>query len=513
MQLLAANNAQTVLASGINASATTLTLATGGGSLFPTPVTGTSLFKLTLLDAATETQNEIVHVTAVSGDVFTIVRAQEGTTARSWSANDIAMCAVTAGTLTYFAQLDSPVFTGTPQGPTQAVGDNSTALATTAFTQAAIQAWGVGVSGSATPTYVVKPVSGTSTSPTQIINTLTTDVQATVQAPVSGERFGGWSIARDLRPAQMGVSGSGATASYWYRGFSTTSAAQGDWKQLADINSPTFTGTPMAPTAAPGTNTTQLATTAFVHQDGVGIAGLSSNLKGSLSISSNNLGFTADSIIVAESLSGNHYRINSYVQICNLSTTGPGGMDIGSAPASGWVAIYAIYNPTTKVSSILATNSTNIVAPNVYGGSAMPSGYTASGLISVWRTTSGSVFQFGYQRGRRISTPRVDVLITNSNPGGYTAIPLAQAVPQNAVSCRGYAFCNSGSGPGAATLVLAEDTNGAGFLQAYAGTTGAIGSDIYFEMLIPVVQNIFYQFSWTTSGVSNATVGVSGYEI
>src|SRR4051812_17445200 len=32
----------------------------------------------------------------------------------------------------------------------------------------------------------------------------------------------------------------------------------------ADINSPTFTGTPSGPTAAPGTNTIQLATTAFV---------------------------------------------------------------------------------------------------------------------------------------------------------------------------------------------------------------------------------------------------------
>ncbi len=33
----------------------------------------------------------------------------------------------------------------------------------------------------------------------------------------------------------------------------------------ADAESPTFTGTPLAPTAAPGTNTTQLATTAFVN--------------------------------------------------------------------------------------------------------------------------------------------------------------------------------------------------------------------------------------------------------
>jgi len=32
----------------------------------------------------------------------------------------------------------------------------------------------------------------------------------------------------------------------------------------ADINSPTFTGTPAGPTASAGTNTTQFATTAFV---------------------------------------------------------------------------------------------------------------------------------------------------------------------------------------------------------------------------------------------------------
>jgi hypothetical protein len=35
----------------------------------------------------------------------------------------------------------------------------------------------------------------------------------------------------------------------------------------ADIASPTFTGTPTAPTAATTTNTTQLATTAFVQQE------------------------------------------------------------------------------------------------------------------------------------------------------------------------------------------------------------------------------------------------------
>lgn len=35
----------------------------------------------------------------------------------------------------------------------------------------------------------------------------------------------------------------------------------------ADLNSPTFTGTPAAPTAAQGTNTTQIATTAYVQAE------------------------------------------------------------------------------------------------------------------------------------------------------------------------------------------------------------------------------------------------------
>ena len=45
----------------------------------------------------------------------------------------------------------------------------------------------------------------------------------------------------------------------------------------ADLASPTFTGTPSAPTAASGTNTTQIATTAFVQS---AISGLSTGVTG-----------------------------------------------------------------------------------------------------------------------------------------------------------------------------------------------------------------------------------------
>lgn len=101
LSLLAANNAQTVLAAGISSTATSLTVNNGTGNIFPSPSAGTSFFKLTIIDAATGSLTEIVHVTARAGDVFTIQRAQEGTTARAWSANDIAANMMTAGTLSY----------------------------------------------------------------------------------------------------------------------------------------------------------------------------------------------------------------------------------------------------------------------------------------------------------------------------------------------------------------------------------------------------------------------------
>jgi len=51
---------------------------------------------------------------------------------------------------------------------------------------------------------------------------------------------------------------------YVKEGSSLVDASSTDISAKADIASPTFTGTPAAPTATAGTNTTQIATTAFV---------------------------------------------------------------------------------------------------------------------------------------------------------------------------------------------------------------------------------------------------------
>lgn len=102
---LYANNAHSVLAGSITSSSATLSVSPGTGSNFPVPVPGVSFFRLVLTGAASpNTVEEICYVTQVSGDTFTVLRGQEGTTAVAWSVNDLAYNAVTAGTLEQFMQ-------------------------------------------------------------------------------------------------------------------------------------------------------------------------------------------------------------------------------------------------------------------------------------------------------------------------------------------------------------------------------------------------------------------------
>lgn len=92
--LLYANNAVGTLAAPISNSATSVTLNAGQAALFPNP-SAPQVFYATITDAATQTIKEIVKVTAVSGNIFSITRGQDGTSALSWNINDIIeQCAI-----------------------------------------------------------------------------------------------------------------------------------------------------------------------------------------------------------------------------------------------------------------------------------------------------------------------------------------------------------------------------------------------------------------------------------
>lgn len=96
MAVLFTNNASTTLAAGISNVATSITLSTGTGALFPA-ITAPDYFYATLYDASNNI--EIVKVTARASDTLTVTRAQESTTARAYLTGDKIEVRVTAAGL------------------------------------------------------------------------------------------------------------------------------------------------------------------------------------------------------------------------------------------------------------------------------------------------------------------------------------------------------------------------------------------------------------------------------
>ena len=88
------NNAYSTLASSIASGDTTLTVGAGHGARFPA-ISGGDWTFITLQNSSNAI--EIVKVTARATDTFTIVRAQEGTTAVAWAAADTVELRFTAG--------------------------------------------------------------------------------------------------------------------------------------------------------------------------------------------------------------------------------------------------------------------------------------------------------------------------------------------------------------------------------------------------------------------------------
>lgn len=140
-------------------------------------------------------------VTQIGGRVSNATPAMNGTGAAG-TATSTSRGDHVHPTDTSRAAVASPTLTGTPAAPTAAADTNTTQLATTAFV--------VGQAGSASPVM---------------------DGTATVGTSLKYAR------QDHIHPTDT---------------------------SRAPLASPTFTGTPAAPTAANGTNTTQLATTAFV---------------------------------------------------------------------------------------------------------------------------------------------------------------------------------------------------------------------------------------------------------
>jgi hypothetical protein len=195
-------------------------------------------------------------------------------------------------TLGAYASVDNAHLTGVPTAPTAAAGTNTTQLATTAFVVAAVVAAGSIVASNVLPImdgvatigtsalYAradhVHPTdtskaglaspgfTGTPTAPTAANGTSNTQL-ATTQFVANAIVAAGSVVPSNASPLANGSVNPGTSALY-----SRADHVHPTDTTRASVASPSLTGTPLAPTAAFGTNTTQLATTAFVRTEFLG---------------------------------------------------------------------------------------------------------------------------------------------------------------------------------------------------------------------------------------------------
>ena len=231
------------------------------------------------------------------------------------------------------------------------------------------------------------------------------------------------------------------------------------------------------------------------------IVGSSLNTKMAIATASATATFTADSVMVGRSLSGSKYLLTSLSLSINVSTTGAGGMDTGSAPVSGYVAIYAIYNPTTATSALLGVNATSVAAPNIYGGANMPSGYTASALISIWPTNGTGQMVIGSQVGRDIYYVPVTLLNTTSPVTTRTSLSITGGVPPGAKKVHlNHVVIETSVGIGVELSVMPTSTGIAEVVVSAAVTAQQSKCSSAYSMIVVTSQTIFYAMASLSAG-------------
>lgn len=243
-----------------------------------------------------------------------------------------------------------------------------------------------------------------------------------------------------------------------------------------------------------------------------GVVGSSRNLKMIIASPSSSATLSADELVLKSALGGQSFTLKNFSASINTATTGAGGMVSGLAPASGWLAIYAIYNPATGASSLLGFDSTSSAAPEVFSGS-LPAGYTASCLASVWRTDPSRSMIAGIQQCRSISIGQIVVASTTTQITTATAVNISSAIPPGGKKISGF-FSIAGTGTNNATTNIFESASGIGQVQVAGNSTGATQSvcSAPYKVNISTQQTIYW-----TSGVAAGTYGsgviyCTGYE-
>ena len=241
----------------------------------------------------------------------------------------------------------------------------------------------------------------------------------------------------------------------------------------------------------------------------------SRGLSGSAPGSAKTAAWTATELVASAGIGGVAAKGSTLSLSFNGATTGVNGMDTGSTPTSGQLAVYAIYNPSTGVWGTLGyAPGASVSAASAYPGANAPSGYTLSALLWAGLTDGSGNVQYFRQIGSQIYITPAVVLNATAATGSWISLSLTGAVPYTALTVLGTL-----AGSGAFPLSLAVASTSGGLLPVY-GIAGLPGSGTAINTYVVAVpfgpqplltpQSLWYQ-------VGNASqthiVAINGYTV
>ena len=342
-----------------------------------------------------------------------------------------------------FAPLASPTFTGIPAAPTPTPGTNTTQIATTAYVQAAITGISLGVTTfngrSGAVTLVANDITaaggailaspaftGTPTAPNPPPGDSSTRIATTAYvqslagfAPIASPAFTGVPTAPTAAPgnntqqlattafveAAIANSTAGVASFNGRTGAVTLQANDISAATGALLASPAFTGTPSAPTAAVSTNTTQLATCAFVaaaiaanpsnFQTGAQVTASLANylplaggtLTGALNVNTN---ITAQGFVSCGSVSTTGNVTAGNALLCGQNSLNTGGATLGNRSSFGVAFVNGAWSQTANCLAVgITTTATGSGFMGFFANSTTVSGtitFTNPGVA--YNTTS-----------------------------------------------------------------------------------------------------------------------------
>lgn len=249
---------------------------------------------------------------------------------------------------------------------------------------------------------------------------------------------------------------------------------------------------------------------AAVSAQSVGVVGMERNAQVVVGAASNTLTYTADELIVESSLGGQRYCLANVNNTLDITKTGAGGMDTGASPSGGFIGVYEIFNPVAQTRALLGVNASSAVVPQVYGGTNMPAGYTASALASIWPTYGNGQLMIGSQNGRRVSFPARNIITTMAMSASYVLF-VPPTLPRNAKSVTGSMSVSNNTAGQSVAFTVGSDANATGGVsvgQTIPVANGAASANFDIDLSVPL--NFYYSAS-TSGGNATVTANAASY--